>query len=395
MRNSNIPKGWKKVKLGEVVSSNKNNITKDYPYSNILYLDTGSITRGKIESLQRYKLENAPSRAKRLVKENDIVYSTVRPIQRHYGFITNPPRNLVVSTGFVVIETNQEKVDSKFIYYFLTSDDIVEILDVIAEGSTSAYPSLRPSDIENLEILLPPLPEQKAIASVLSSLDDKIDLLHRQNKTLEQMSETLFRQWFIEEAEEGWEEVSLGNSNLAKIIKSGIDKFEGEKIYLATGDVNDTEIIGGNKIKYNQRPSRANMQQVKFSVWFAKKGGVRKLLMFDDYSDIDNIILSTGFTGLKTTELSHYYIWCYILTQEFQEIKDSFVSGSVQPDINNDGVLQIIIPNPDKNILVKFNNIVKPLFIKIQFNTNQICVLEQLRDTLLPKLMSGEVRVKY
>ena len=180
---------WKECKLGEVVSSNRRSISKEYPIKEILYLDTGSITEGKVESLQNYKLSEAPSRAKRLVKQNDIVYSTVRPIQKHFGFINNPPENLVVSTGFSVIETKNEYAEPKFIYYYLTSADVVEILDVIAEGSTSAYPSVKPSDIENLDILLPSLHEQKAIAGILSSLDDKIDLLHRQNKTLEAMAE--------------------------------------------------------------------------------------------------------------------------------------------------------------------------------------------------------------
>jgi type I restriction enzyme S subunit len=84
---NNIPEGWKKVKLGECVTSNKNNIGKDYLYPVILYLDTGSVTEGKIEGFQKYELNNAPSRAKRFVKEKDIIYSTIRPIQKHYGFI--------------------------------------------------------------------------------------------------------------------------------------------------------------------------------------------------------------------------------------------------------------------------------------------------------------------
>jgi type I restriction enzyme S subunit len=251
--------------------------------------------------------------------------------------------------------------------------------------------------VMEFEFPLPPLPEQKAIAEVLSSIDDKIDLLHRQNKTLEEMAMTLFRKWFIDPTKdglpEGWEEVSLGDSDLSKIIPSGIKKFEGFKTYLATGDVESTLIKGGVEITYNNRPSRANMQPEKYSVWFAKKEGVRKLLMFDDYSNIDKYILSTGFTGLKTTELSHYYVWCFILHEDFQDIKDSLVSGSVQPDIPNEAVLQIFIPRPPDEVLLSFNIKVKPLFIKIQFNTSQIQTLEKLRDTLLPKLMSGEVRI--
>ena len=101
-----IPAGWREVKLGEVIKSNLRSITKDYPYTKIQYLDTGSITKGKTEQLQEFVLSKAPSRAKRLVKNQDIIYSTIRPIQRHYGFIKNPPENLVVSTGFLEVPIN-------------------------------------------------------------------------------------------------------------------------------------------------------------------------------------------------------------------------------------------------------------------------------------------------
>jgi len=395
-----IPEGWKWVKLGEIVFINSKNLTPNYPYDEIYYLDTGSVAEGRlISSYKKFYLKEAPSRAKRIVNDGDIVYSLVRPIQRHYGIIKNPPDNLIVSTGFAVITADNNKADNRFTYYYLTLDEIVEYLDSIAEGSTTTYPSIVPDDLKNLIILLPPLPEQKAIAGVLSSIDDKIELLHRQNKTLEEMAMTLFRQWFIEPTKdglpEGWEEVSLGDSDLSKVIPSGIKKFEGFKTYLATGDVEGTLVKGGIEITYNNRPSRANMQPEKYSVWFAKKEGVRKLLMFDDYSNIDKYILSTGFTGLKTTELSHYYIWCFILHEDFQDIKDSLVSGSVQPDIPNEAVLQIFIQRPSDEVLLSFNEKVKPLFTKIQFNTSQIQILEKLRDTLLPKLMSGEIRVKY
>jgi len=297
-----------------------------------------------------------------------------------------------VSDNAILVKA-KEGLNVKYLYYCLINVKLREF------QVGSSQPLITQEILKNIIIPVPPLPEQKAIAGVLSSIDDKIELLHRQNKTLEEMAMTLFRQWFIEPTKdglpEGWEEVSLGDSDLSKVIPSGIKKFEGFKTYLATGDVEGTLVKGGIEITYNNRPSRANMQPEKYSVWFAKKEGVRKLLMFDDYSNIDKYILSTGFTGLKTTELSHYYIWCFILHEDFQDIKDSLVSGSVQPDIPNEAVLQIFIQRPSDEVLLSFNEKVKPLFTKIQFNTSQIQILEKLRDTLLPKLMSGEIRVKY
>ena len=133
------PSDWVETTLGEVVEINISSIGKDFEFDEILYLDTGSITENRIEQLQSFSISEAPSRAKRLVKENDIVYSTVRPNQRHFGFIQNPQENLVVSTGFTVISAIPEKTDSKFLYYFITQDKITSNLQQIAEHSTSTY----------------------------------------------------------------------------------------------------------------------------------------------------------------------------------------------------------------------------------------------------------------
>ena len=108
------------------------------------------------------------------VKTNDIIYSTVRPNQLHYGIIKEQPDNFLVSTGFVVIEIDSEEVIPDYIYYVLSQQNVVEHLHAIAEQSVSAYPSLKPSDIENLNILIPDLETQKRIVSILSVIDKKL-----------------------------------------------------------------------------------------------------------------------------------------------------------------------------------------------------------------------------
>jgi type I restriction enzyme S subunit len=394
-----IPKGWKWVKLGEVgivitgkTPSSKHPEDWGYDMQFVTPTDYKNYRKFAYDS-ERYLSNAGINKLKnKVLPENSVLVTCIgsdmgKVVINKLPVITNQQINSIIP--------NRNNIFPDFLYYVLVYN--YETLRIFASNGT-AVPILNKTDFENIEISTPPLPEQKAIAEVLSSIDDKIELLHRQNKTLEEMAMTLFRKWFIEPTKdglpEGWEEVSLGNSELSKIIPSGIEKFEGFKTYLATGDVEGTLIKGGVEITYNNRPSRANMQPEKYSVWFAKKEGVRKLLMFDDYSNTDKYILSTGFTGLKTNELSHYYIWCFVLSEDFQDTKDSLVSGSVQPDIPNEAVLQIFIPRPPDEVLLSFNNKVKPLFTKIQFNTSQIQTLEKLRDTLLPKLMSGEVRVK-
>jgi type I restriction enzyme S subunit len=380
---------WKEISLGDLIETGyciiKNNMReplskmqRDQMKNGILYPYYGAA--GAIDYINDFKLDGFHL----LIAEDGTVTSNgVAPMLQLVD------GKFWVSNHAHILQC-KSKWQTMFLYFLLLNLDINPFI------TGAVQPKLNKANLLTIPLLLPEDEnEQKAIASVLSSLDDKIDLLHRQNKTLEAMAETLFRQWFVEEASDDWEEVPLGNSSLATIIKSGIHYFEGEKIYLETGDVDNTEIKGGKPITYKNRPSRANMEPLPYSVWFAKKGGVRKLLMFDDYAfNINDLILSTGFTGLKTTKLSHYYLWCYLLSSEFQDIKDNFISGSVQPDINNESLLQIMVLKPENETLIKFNQIVENYFHKISINRKQISVLERLRDTLLPKLMSGEVRVK-
>lgn len=175
---------WKKCKIRDIVEVNAAQYTSKDNWEKALYLDTGNITENKIDEMQEFDCSSLPSRARRKVKHGDIIFSTVRPNQKHYGYITNPVPNLLVSTGFAVISVNQELANSKFIYYWLSQDEIVEYLHNIAEQSVSAYPSIKASDICNLEIKLPPLEYQSKVASILSTLENKISLNHRINGNL-------------------------------------------------------------------------------------------------------------------------------------------------------------------------------------------------------------------
>lgn len=180
---------WEKKKISEVASINFRTISKNFSHSEIEYLDTGSITEGNIESFQNYLTKDAPSRAQRIVIENDIVYSVVRPIQRHYGLLHDVKTNTIVSTGFAVISC--DKISPHFIYTLLTQNETIEFLDMVAEGSTSAYPSLKPSDIADFEFQLPSKEKLKAFHAIADNNWKKIKSNTNQIKTLTQLRDTL------------------------------------------------------------------------------------------------------------------------------------------------------------------------------------------------------------
>lgn len=167
---------WEKVKLSEVIRTNASSYSAKDNWSYINYLDTGNITNDVISEIQLIDIttDKLPSRARRKVKMNSIVYSSVRPNQCHYGIIKHIPENFLVSTGFIVIDVIPERADPDYIYFLLSQTDIVDKLQAIAEQSVSTYPSIKSSDLENLEVLLPSLSEQQKIASVLCAVSNKI-----------------------------------------------------------------------------------------------------------------------------------------------------------------------------------------------------------------------------
>jgi type I restriction enzyme S subunit len=397
--------------LGEIVFINSKNLTPNYPYDEIYYLDTGSVAEGRlISSYKKFYLKEAPSRAKRIVNDGDIVYSLVRPIQRHYIIIKNPPDNLIVSTGFAVITADNNKADNRFIYYYLTLDEIVEYLDSIAEGSTTTYPSIVPDDLKNIIIPLPPLPEQKAIAEVLSSLDDKIELLHRQNKTLEEMAMTLFRQWFIEPAKDGlpdgWEEVEIGD-----ILKETIggdwgenEKFEGSiSVFCLRGiDLDNIKIYGHSNsvpIRYVSKDSLEKRTLTENQILLAGSGigPIGKTLPIHRKM-INSFNLPVIYSNFckrleaKNKEIA-YYMEFFIFYMYKKGELDQFHSGTSIPNFNMKNFLKLKIYFPPIIDIIKFSNFLDMFYSK-KFSP-QIQTLEKLRDTLLPKLMSGEVRVKF
>lgn len=152
-----IPAGWAPVPLGQLVACNANSIGAGNLPDEIVYLDTGNLTNNRLFQLETFntKTDEIPSRAKRLIAQNDVLYSTVRPNQNHHGIIKDRVQNLVGSTGFAVLTCVDKHLNGDFLYLFLQSSDISKKLQRIAALSKSSYPSIAPDDLLQLQLALP------------------------------------------------------------------------------------------------------------------------------------------------------------------------------------------------------------------------------------------------
>lgn len=404
---------WKIYKLKDLVKFNQSSLSKHDNFTNIIYLDTGSITVGQISETVNYATKDAPSRAKRKIKNNSIVYSMVRPNQLHYGLIKNPPINMIVSTGFAVLDCFEEKADSKFVYYWLTQSRITNLLQAIAENSTSAYPAIRPEDLGNLEISLPPLDEQKRIAEVLGAFDDKIELLQKQNKTLEEMAKATFKSWFVD-----FDVVKAKQRGDAKadvmreyhLTERLYDLFPSSFTDSALGPIplgwEVKSLSDISSISSGKRPP--NKQDSKSSNYSIPVYGGNGIKWWTTQSLYSQPIIITGRVG-TLGELYRIYepVWvsdnALIFETKvknfeflFHFLKDidfnSLNRGSTQPLITQTDVKKISVIYSE-NIVSCYHDITKQYEEKILINTKQIQTLTELRDSLLPRLLSGKIRV--
>ena len=303
-------------------------------------------------------------------------------------------------TPFYVIDTafylrpRINDLDVKFAYYQLLTVDI-NYMD-----SGSAIPSTSREDFYDLDVLLPPLPEQKSIASILSRLDDKTDLLHRQNKTLEALAETLFRQWFVVEAEESWKTGKLGD--YVKVQGGYAFKSKDFKEIGFAGIVKITNITMGNvdiqNTQYVDETVVKNLDEDKFKI---RSGDFLIAMTGAEIGKIGIVektekeIWVNQRVGKLVAKVPHGDIISYLAlkSREGQDHIINACSGSAQENISTTGIEEMIFASYDSVKTNSFGQQAQPLFEKIIFNLKQILTLTQLRDTLLPKLMSGDVRV--
>ena len=280
-----------------------------------------------------------------------------------------------------------------FLYSYMRSSAFRDSLEGYSHGSSQ--PTLPMGIIRTIPVPVPPLPEQKAIASVLSSLDDKIDLLHRQNKTLEAMAETLFRQWFIEEAKEDWDDFLV--ADIATHVKDNVtpskaplDLFHHFSLPAYDSGLNPSIELGSEILSNKYRISADSILVSKLNP------RVPRVWLLRDVQD--NFVCSTEFQNLKPNDVSHL-MFLYGLFKSREVIDElsmsaSGTSGSHQR-VRPDDMLNIRFSAPNFDYLTSYAILVEKKIQKVMTNRVQIQTLEKLRDTLLPKLMSGEVRVKY
>ena len=423
------------VSLGECAVINDSTYSLKEGWETVYYLDTGNISENRVSEIQHLERgkHKIPSRARRKVKPGDIVYSTVRPNQKHFGILKNIPANFLASTGFAVLRGKPGIADTRFLYWFLAQDQVVDYLHSIAENSTSAYPSIKPSDLGQLTLSLPPLPEQRSIAGVLGALDDKIELNRRMNETLEQMARALFKSWFVDfdpvraKMEGRWRPGQslpglpahlydlfpsrLVSSELGKVPEGWQVRTLGDFGEIITGKTPSTRNprLYGTDIPFLKIPDmRGRAYVVETETMLSSAGASSQAGKSLPAGSISvSCIATPGLVILnhrrthtnqqinsivpRDNGTSKYLYWsCRRLASEIM-LRGS--GGSVFHNMNKSTFCALELLDPGIKIYSSFEQLVSPFHEMLLCNEQANKHLAAQRDTLLQRLVSGDLRI--
>ena len=408
-----------KLTVKNVVNINKSTLFSKENWSTLKYLDTGNITENQIDTLQIFqKGEKLPSRAKRKVEKGTIIYSTVRPNQKHFGYFDTYFDDLVVSTGFATLDVIDPRVNSKYLYYLLTQNSVISQLQSIGENSTSSYPSIRPEDIGNLSFMFPDIDIQNKIADILTSIDKKIQINNQINQELEAMAKTLYDYWFVQfdfpdqngkpykssggkmvyhpelkrEIPEGWGVTKL--NEVVDLISgypfSSNDYVTSGKYKLYTiKNVQDGYTVDkvDNYLDFLPSNMSDECQLRRGDLIMSLTGNVGRVGMVYE----DDVLLNQRVLKLNPINKTHKsFIYSFFRSDVTKAHLENMSTGTSQKNLSPIDIGNMMIPFPSESLLSKFVNNLNMLENNLVENQQ----LTQLRDWLLPMLMNGQVKME-
>lgn len=399
---------WKTYRLGEIALVQTGPFgsqlhSYDYQEIGIPVIMPTNIGDNKVieNGIARISKEKADSVSRHFTKEGDIVYSRRGDIERK-AYITSHEDSWICGTGCLKIRPKRQIVNPKYLSYFLGTSQTKDYLRANAIGTT--MPNLNTSILASIEILVPDLPAQIQIAQILSSLDDKIELNLQMNQTLENMAQAIFKEWFVDfnfpgfdgelvdGVPKGWRKVKV--NDLCQVNASTLNSKDDikEVHYIEISEV-ERGIIKNIKIfERGSEPSRAKRKLQHGDTVLSTVRPDRGSYFLSLYPT-ENMIASTGFAVFSPTLVPFSFLYLLLTSEEQLEYYGKMADGAAYPAINQSVIMDIDFVLPTTEILTLFHNMAGNSLIKLFNNLTENKILSETRDTLLPKLMSGQVEI--
>ncbi|MXS70727.1 restriction endonuclease subunit S [Flavobacteriaceae bacterium W22] len=405
---SNMPKEWIEKTLGEVVERiTKGTTPKTFSVNenDVNYIKSDALNYGGF--LDKNKFVKITQEVNDELKRSqlnidDVLLSMAGEYLGKTGLVKDEHLPANTNQAVAIITVDKNIIYPIFLWYNLRDTNTVKYFKSIP--SQSAQPNINFQEIKTLSIKIPPIPEQKSIAAILTSFDEKIELLQAQNKTLEELAQTIFTEWFGkyemgDELPEGWREGKLGDEfditigrTPPRIEQEWFSDTPTGKKWISIKDMGNSGVFIFDTSEYltDEAISKFNIPIIpENTTLLSFKMTVGKLAI-----TTEEMLSNEAIAHLKIKRdsyLTSEYIYLYLQNLDFNSLGST---SSIVTAINSTIIKKLDFVIPQENILKDFQEIIHPIFDKIKTNTEQIQTLTKTRDELLPKLMSGEIRVK-
>jgi len=403
------------LRVDEVVES----ISKTHSFNKdkLKFLNTSDVYAGKIVSINLLPVSELKGQAKKTIKQHDILFSEIRPKNKRYAYVdVEETEDFVVSTKLMVLRKFNPDVNNRYLYYFLTNDEMLSALQARAENRICSFPQITFDLLSDYKIRIPSLSEQEKIATILSTLDAKIECNNCINAELEAMAKTLYDYWFVQfefpdangkpyqssggkmiynttlkqEIPAGWLHSTIGET--FKTHLGGTPSRDKEE-YWTPSEVNwlsSGENPGTFVVDPDERISNLGLQNSPAKL--LPRGTVILSIVRHLRASILGIEAATNQSVVGIVE-SGAFKHCFIYPYLVREIPRLMVlrTGAQQPHINKGVLDESLLVVPDELTLEAYTSLAAPLFLQINNYHQQNRELTQLRDWLLPMLMNGQV----
>ena len=373
----------------------------------VWFINTGDVEGGRFTHNDLSDWEGLPGQAKKAVVEGDILYSEIRPGNGRYAFVDQQYPNAVVSTKFMVIEAS-ESILPKYLYHVITSPELQNAMKLIAESRSGTFPQITFDSIAHLELMVPSKPEQLAVSSLLDAIEGRIRNNQKMNQTLEEIAKAIFKSWFVD-----FDPVRAKAEGRPTGLPPEIsDVFPDELVDSEIGEI--PKGWGVNPlgsvflIQYGKNLPTKNLIEDGYPVF-----GGNGVIGFHSkyiYEEVMTLIACRGAASGKVgrslpksfvtnNSLVINHEGAELTSQRFIEFTlesgdpENYVTGSAQPQLTIDNIKNFPFITPPSEIVNSFQGIVNPLADRQLLLDSENQVLSELRDTLLPKLISGELRI--
>tara|TARA_B100000900_G_scaffold15729_1_gene12432 strand:- start:673 stop:1950 length:1278 start_codon:yes stop_codon:yes gene_type:complete len=390
-------------------------------YKRVVFINTGDVLEGKFLHKEYSEQEGLPGQAKKGIRKNDILFSEIRPINKRFAFVDKDCDEYVVSTKFMVLRANNE-ITPKFLYHYLKSNPTLRNLQREAESRSGTFPQITFDAISYFSIPVPSKEEQERITTFIDKIEKKIELNQKQNVILQEIAKTLFKSWFIDfdpvkakvkgrptgldkeisdlfpssfedpklaEIPTGWNKATIED-----IAEKVSDKYKRKENW-SNEKLIDLSRMPSNSIALNSygKGEELSTSVCKFQKYDFLFGSIRPYFYKAGVCPFNGVSNTSVFILRAKNDFDREFMYFYSSSEKTFDRSIQYSDGTKMPIIKWNDFKEFKFALPNKELRKNFSSITRPLVDKLILNIEEQETLSKLRDSLLPKLIAGELNI--